>query len=68
MRRALATAAIITLVTASSFGQAKSSDHWVATWTTAVVARPAVLPAPAAPARLRRAIPPLRQLRRRCRR
>jgi lysophospholipase L1-like esterase len=50
MRRALATAAIITLVTASPFGQAKSSDHWVATWTTAVVARPAVLPAPAAPA------------------
>jgi lysophospholipase L1-like esterase len=50
MRRALATAAIITFVSASSFGQAKSSDHWVATWTTAVVARPAVLPAPAAPA------------------
>ena len=50
MRRALATAAIITLVTASPFGQAKSSDHWDATWTTAVVTLPAVLPAPAAPA------------------
>src|SRR5436190_3372668 len=50
MRELLATAAVVTLVTASPFAQAKSSDHWVATWATAVVARPAVLPAPAAPA------------------
>ncbi len=50
MRRFLATAALVTLVAASLFGQAKSSDHWVATWTTAVVARPAVLPPAAAPA------------------
>ena len=47
MRRFLATAAVITLVAVSLFGQAKPSDHWVATWTTALVARPAVLPPPA---------------------
>ena len=47
MRRVLATFALASLVTASAFAQAKSSDHWVATWTTAVVARPAVLPPPA---------------------
>jgi lysophospholipase L1-like esterase len=50
MRRALVTAALVTLVAASPFGQARSADHWVATWTTAVVARPAVLPPPAVPA------------------
>ena len=50
MRRVLATLALASLVTASAFAQAKSSDHWVATWTTAVVARPAVLPPAAAPA------------------
>src|SRR2546421_1252209 len=48
MRRFLATTALIALAAASLFGQARPSDHWVATWTTAVVARPAVLP-PAAP-------------------
>ncbi|HKC56613.1 MAG TPA: SGNH/GDSL hydrolase family protein, partial [Vicinamibacterales bacterium] len=50
MRRALATAALVAFVTATPFGQARSADHWVATWTTAVVARPAVLPPAAAPA------------------
>ncbi|HEY3161212.1 MAG TPA: SGNH/GDSL hydrolase family protein [Vicinamibacterales bacterium] len=49
-RRALATAALVTLVMATPFGQARSTGHWVATWTTAVVARPAVLPPAAAPA------------------
>jgi lysophospholipase L1-like esterase len=49
MRRFLATAAVLTIFATSLFGQAKSSDHWVATWTTAVTARLAVLPpAPAA--------------------
>ena len=50
MRRAVVTAALVALVMASPFGQATSTDHWVATWTTAVVARPAVLPPPAVPA------------------
>jgi lysophospholipase L1-like esterase len=50
MRRALATAALVAFFTATPFGQARSADHWVATWTTAVVARPAVLPPAAAPA------------------
>src|SRR5438105_12656930 len=48
MRRFLSTTAVITLVAVSLFGQARPSDHWVATWTTALVARAAVLP-PAAP-------------------
>ena len=50
MRRALTTAALVALVMATPFGQARSASHWVATWTTAVVARPAVLPPAAAPA------------------
>ncbi|HEY3092989.1 MAG TPA: SGNH/GDSL hydrolase family protein [Vicinamibacterales bacterium] len=50
MRRALTTAALVAFVTATPFGQARSADHWVATWTTAVVARPAVLPPAAVPA------------------
>jgi lysophospholipase L1-like esterase len=50
MRRILATFAVGTFIATSVFGQAKPSDHWVATWTTAVVARPAVLPPAAAPA------------------
>ena len=49
MRRILATFAVSTFIATSAFGQATPSDHWVATWATAVVARPAVLP-PAAPA------------------
>jgi lysophospholipase L1-like esterase len=32
----------------SLLGQSRSAEHWVATWTTAVVARPAALPPPAA--------------------
>jgi lysophospholipase L1-like esterase len=47
MRRILATFAVSTFIATSAFGQAKPSDHWVATWATAVVARPAVLPPPA---------------------
>ena len=50
MRRALTTAALVALVMATPFGQARSANHWVATWTTAVVARPAVLPPAAVPA------------------
>ena len=47
MRRILATFAVSTFIATSAFGQAKPSDHWVATWATAVVARPAVVPPPA---------------------
>jgi len=47
MRRILATFAVSTFIATSAFGQATPSDHWVATWATAVVARPAVLPPPA---------------------
>lgn len=48
MRRLLTTIALVIFVTAPGFAQTKPADHWVATWTTALVARPAVLP-PAAP-------------------
>ena len=49
MRRVLAALALVTCIAASASAQTRSADHWVATWTTAVVARPAVLPpAPAA--------------------
>ena len=47
MRRILATFAVSIFIATSAFGQVKPSDHWVATWATAVVARPAVLPPPA---------------------
>ena len=46
MRRLLTTVAVVTFVATSAFAQTKSPDHWVATWTTALVARPAVLPLP----------------------
>ena len=47
MRRFLATVAFVGCVAASTFAQRVPADHWVATWTTALVARPAVLPPPA---------------------
>ena len=47
MKRVLAAVALVTLIVASPFAQTRSADHWVATWTTALVGRPAVLPAPA---------------------
>jgi len=50
MRRVLTRVAILGCVASSAFAQRAPADHWVATWTTAVVARPAVLPAPAVPA------------------
>ena len=49
MRRILATLAIITFAATSGFAQGRGSEHWVATWTTAVVARAPVLPPPAPP-------------------
>ena len=49
MRRILAILAVVSCVASAAFAQRAAANHWVATWTTAVVARPAVLP-PAAPA------------------
>jgi lysophospholipase L1-like esterase len=49
MRRILATLAIITFVATSGLAQGRASEHWVATWTTAVVARAPMLPSPAPP-------------------
>jgi lysophospholipase L1-like esterase len=43
----LATAVLVSCVAVSTFAQRATADHWVATWTTAVVARPALLPPPA---------------------
>jgi len=50
MRRILAIVAVVSCVTSSVLAQRAAANHWVATWTTAVVARPAVLPPAAAPA------------------
>ena len=51
IRRALAVAVLVLSVAVAAFGQTKSADHWVATWTTAVVARaPVLAPVAAAPA------------------
>ena len=50
MRKAIAIAALVLSVTAAGFGQTKSADHWVATWATAVVARPSIVTPVAAPA------------------
>ena len=53
MWKAIATAVLVLSVSVAPFGQAKSADHWVAAWTTAVVARPSIVtpvPAPAGPA------------------
>src|ERR1041384_4605578 len=46
MRKILAAVAIVPCVASTAFAQ-RATDHWVATWTTALVARPAVLPPPA---------------------
>ena len=48
MRKVLAAVALIICAGSAAFGQRATTDHWVATWTTALVARPAVLPPPAA--------------------
>jgi lysophospholipase L1-like esterase len=52
MRRTLITLGVLALTTSSAPAQTKATDHWVATWATAVVARAPMLPpaAPAAPA------------------
>src|SRR5262245_12561510 len=50
MRRTLMTLGVLTLTAASALAQTKPTDHWVATWATAVVARAPVLPPAAAPA------------------
>jgi len=47
MRRILTTVALVICVASSPFAQRAAADNWVATWTTALVARPAVLPPPA---------------------
>ena len=47
MRRLLTAIALVIFVASPGFAQTKAADHWVATWTTAVIARPAVLPPPA---------------------
>src|SRR5262245_66450224 len=56
MRTPLAFAALV-CVALPALGQTGSNAQWVATWTTAVIARPAVLP-PAAPAANAQPAPP----------
>ena len=58
MRRVLSTLAIIGCAASVASAQRPSADHWVATWTTAVVARAAALPAPAPAPAANPAIPP----------
>lgn len=59
MRRVLATVTLVGSMAVSAVAQAPSSEHWIATWTTAVVARPAALPAlAAAPAAPINGVPP----------
>lgn len=48
VRRSVLTFAVFALGAASLGAQSKGAEHWVPTWTTAVVARPSVLPPPAA--------------------
>ena len=50
MRRTLMTLGVLALTATSAGTQTKATDHWVATWATAVVARAAMLPPAAAPA------------------
>ena len=50
MRRAVATVVLGLLVAVVTVGQTRRADHWVATWTTAVVARPSIVTPVAAPA------------------
>ena len=45
MRRIFAALTLIVFVATPAFAQ-KAADHWVATWTTALVARPAMVPPP----------------------
>ena len=47
MRTHLTALGIVAFTASSAFAQTKPVDHWVATWTTALVARPAMLPPPA---------------------
>ena len=47
VRQSVLTFTVLALGASSLFGQSRSAEHWVATWTTAVVARPAALPPPA---------------------
>jgi len=50
MRRTLITLGVLALTASSMPAQTKATDHWVATWATAVVARAPMLPPAAAPA------------------
>jgi lysophospholipase L1-like esterase len=47
LRNFVLTLAVLALSASSLSAQANAREHWVATWTTALVARPAVLPPPA---------------------
>ena len=49
VRMIVLTLTLFSLSAASLFGQTKSAEHWVATWTTAVVARSPMLPPAATP-------------------
>ena len=49
MRRTVMTFGVLALTASSMLGQTKRTDHWVPTWTTAVVARGPMLPPPAPP-------------------
>jgi lysophospholipase L1-like esterase len=50
MRRAVAIAVLVLSAAVAAFGQTKATDHWVATWTTAVVGRAPAVPPVAPPA------------------
>ena len=47
MRTLALTLTVFALSASSLLAQVKSAEHWVATWTTAVVARAPLLPPPA---------------------
>jgi lysophospholipase L1-like esterase len=50
LRKFVLTLAVLALSASSLLAQAKAAEHWIATWTTAVVARAPILPPPAAAA------------------
>ena len=58
MQKTLAASIIVLLVAVVAHGQ-KASDHWVATWATAVVARPAVVPPVPPPVGAPAVLPPV---------
>jgi lysophospholipase L1-like esterase len=48
VRKSVLTFTVLALGVASLGAQSRGTEHWVPTWTTAMVARPSVLPPPAA--------------------